>query len=112
MTRAVVCHIVCVIDKQTIWSDHQVISSLIKHMMEGSMKQASPARASRLRQRHEGKGHTLEEASGVSGLSPTYLSAAERGTCGLRPDAKVEMSRRLGVQVGDLVDVEPWLKRS
>lgn len=71
------------------------------------MKQASPARVSRLRQWRDSKGFTLDEVSGLCGLSPTYLSRLERGERKLGPDKKVEISRRLGAKVIDLFDIEP-----
>jgi hypothetical protein len=76
----------------------------------GSMKQARPAYVSRLWQWREGKGRTPDGASGVPVLSPIYLSGAKRGTRRLRANAKVEMSRRLRVKVGDLFDIEPLVK--
>lgn len=76
------------------------------------MVRRGPVRASRLRQRSEGKGYTLEEVKGSCGLCPPYLSRVECGTPRLRPEKKVATSRPLSVKVAGIFDVEPLADRA
>jgi transcriptional regulator with XRE-family HTH domain len=54
----------------------------------------------------ESVGWSLEEVSGLSGVSASMLSRFERGQRSLRPATKVLVARRLGVPVGALFEVE------
>jgi transcriptional regulator with XRE-family HTH domain len=49
---------------------------------------------------------TLAEVADLVGVSPSMLSRAERGERHLSPALRVQISRRLGVAVGDLFPVE------
>lgn len=51
-------------------------------------------------------GWTLEEVADLVGYSVSQLSRAERGERNLSPEAKVRISRRLGVPVRELFEVE------
>lgn len=50
---------------------------------------------------------SLEDVSGLSGVSVAMLSRVERGLRTLAPLTKVKVARRLGVAVKDLFEVEP-----
>lgn len=52
------------------------------------------------------RGWTLEEMSDLTGYSVSQLSRAERGERGLSPEAKVCISRRTGVPIRDLFDLD------
>lgn len=60
----------------------------------------------KLRAWREDAGFSLEEVSGLTGLSPSMLSRVERGQRSLRPRTKVLVARRLGVPVAELFVVE------
>jgi transcriptional regulator with XRE-family HTH domain len=49
---------------------------------------------------------SLEEMAGLTGLSKSMLSRAERGERCLAPLTKVKVARRLGVPLRDLFEVE------
>ncbi len=51
-------------------------------------------------------GATLEDVSGLTGLSPAMLSRVERGERQLAPLTKIRVARCLGVQVGELFEPE------
>lgn len=51
-------------------------------------------------------GWTLEELADLTGYSVSQLSRAERGERGLSPEAKVRISRRIGVPIRDLFDLD------
>jgi transcriptional regulator with XRE-family HTH domain len=60
----------------------------------------------RLRLWRATEGLTLDEVSGLTGLSVAMLSRVERGQRDLAPLTKVKVARRLGVSVGDLFEVD------
>jgi transcriptional regulator with XRE-family HTH domain len=60
----------------------------------------------RLRLWRATEGLTLDEVSGLTGLSVAMLSRVERGERDLAPLTKVKVARRLGVSVGDLFEVD------
>lgn len=62
---------------------------------------------SRLRRWRESAGLSLGEVAGLTGASIAMLSRLERGQRRASPQLKVQMSRRLGVPICDLFDVEP-----
>ncbi len=62
----------------------------------------------KLRDWRNEQGYTLDEVSGITGLSPAMLSLVERGLRNLRPATKILLARRLGVAVSDLFDLEPF----
>lgn len=64
-------------------------------------------RTNRLRLWRADNGLSLDEMSGLTGLSPSMLSLAERGLRQLAPMTRVRVARRLGARVADLFDVEP-----
>jgi transcriptional regulator with XRE-family HTH domain len=49
---------------------------------------------------------TLAEVADLTGLSEAMISRVERGQRRLAPLTKVRVSRRLGVSISDLFDVE------
>ncbi len=49
---------------------------------------------------------TLDEVADLIGYHKSFLSRAERGQRHFAPMTKVEISRRLGVRVRDLFEVE------
>lgn len=49
-------------------------------------------------------GFTLEDLSGLSGFSISYLSRVERGICTMTPTSRIRLSKSLGMKVGDLFD--------
>jgi transcriptional regulator with XRE-family HTH domain len=52
-------------------------------------------------------GLTQEEVADLTGYSVAMISRVERGERQLRPEAKVRLSRRLGVRVADLFEPDP-----
>ncbi len=62
--------------------------------------------SNRLRLWRAQHGLTLDEVSGLTGLSPAMLSRAERGQRQFAPLTKVHIARCLGASVADLFDVE------
>ena len=50
---------------------------------------------------------TMPEVSGLTGVSVAMLSRLERGLRQASPRLKVQMARRLGVQIPDLFEIEP-----
>lgn len=60
----------------------------------------------RLRKWRVAAGYTLEDCSGLSGISTAMLSRAERGQRVFSPGAKVRLARALGVPVSALFEVE------
>jgi transcriptional regulator with XRE-family HTH domain len=62
---------------------------------------------SKLRQWRRGERLTLDEVSGLTGVSVPMLSQAETGKRRLSRRAKVLIARRLGVALGKLFDPEP-----
>lgn len=60
----------------------------------------------KLRAWRESKGYTLEDVSGLTGVSVPMLSKVETGHRQLAPDTKVRLAHRLGVQVRELFEVE------
>lgn len=50
---------------------------------------------------------TLDEVSGLTGVSVSMLSRVERGHAYLSPLNRVRVARRLGVPLRDLFDVDP-----
>ena len=62
---------------------------------------------SRFRRWRASEGYTLQDVGDLTGLSIAHLSRVERGECGIAPQTKVMVARRLGVRVADLFDVEP-----
>ncbi len=61
---------------------------------------------SKLRWWRIAKGLTLEDVSGLSGISVTMLSRVERGQRTLAPLDRVRLARCLGARVGDLFEVD------
>jgi transcriptional regulator with XRE-family HTH domain len=61
----------------------------------------------RLRKWRNEEDFTLEEVSGLTGVSVTMLSRAERGERHLSPRLRVLIARRLGVPLSTLFEVEP-----
>lgn len=72
---------------------------MISHVIDGCLK-------NRLRVWRTDNGLTLEELSDLTGLSVPMLSRVERGERELAPLTKVKVSRRLGVPIRQLFDVE------
>jgi len=67
------------------------------------VKQDTP---SRLRLWRIGAGLTLEDLSGLTGLSEAYLSRVERGHRKLKPLDRVRVARAVGAPVGALFEPE------
>ncbi|GGK59865.1 hypothetical protein Ppa06_26410 [Planomonospora parontospora subsp. parontospora] len=61
---------------------------------------------SKLRQWRTQNSLTLEDVSGLCGLSVATVSRVERGKSNLAPIMKVKVARRLGARVRDLFDIE------
>lgn len=61
---------------------------------------------SRLRRWRVSEGLTLKEVSDLTGVSEPMLSLVERGARNFAPMTKVRVARLLGVQVGDLFEIE------
>jgi len=62
---------------------------------------------SKLRTWRLGHGLSLDETSGLSGLSEASMSRIERGIQSASPATKVRIARALGASVADLFDPEP-----
>jgi transcriptional regulator with XRE-family HTH domain len=60
-----------------------------------------------LRRYRRDLGASLDDLAGLTGVSAGTLSKVERGRCGLRPQTKLLIARRLGARVGDLFPIEP-----
>ncbi|MFC5748913.1 helix-turn-helix domain-containing protein [Actinomadura rugatobispora] len=67
---------------------------------------APPTTESLLRTWRRRHALSLEDVSGLSGLSVATISRVERGQRNLAPLTKVKVARRLGVNVRDLFEVE------
>lgn len=62
----------------------------------------------RLRQWRTNAGLTLQEVSDLTGVDVAYLSKIERGlVTPPGPAWRIKLSRRLGVRIGELFDVDP-----
>ncbi len=61
----------------------------------------------RFRSWRQQEGLTLEEVSGITGVSVPMLSLVERDKRRLAPKTKILLARRLGVPVGSLFPPEP-----
>jgi transcriptional regulator with XRE-family HTH domain len=66
-----------------------------------------PEPPSRLRLWRTEQGWSLDDLSGLTGLSTAMLSLVERRKREMAPATKVRVARRLGVRVSDLFEVEP-----
>jgi transcriptional regulator with XRE-family HTH domain len=55
-----------------------------------------------MRQWRQDQGFTLEDVSGLTGFSRSYLSRVERGLREPPATTKVQIARRLGTTVADL----------
>jgi transcriptional regulator with XRE-family HTH domain len=64
----------------------------------------------RLRNWRESAELSLGEVGGLTGVSIAMLSRLERGQRRASPRLKVQMARRLGVQIPDLFEVEPLVE--
>lgn len=80
---------------------------LTNHMTVIIIRSMEDRLTNRLRLWRVQNGFTLEDVSGLTGLSIAMISRVERGERRLRPAAKVRMARCLEVPVGDLFDAEP-----
>ncbi|MCM3886115.1 helix-turn-helix domain-containing protein [Frankia sp. R82] len=69
--------------------------------MTTSLDQEHPLR--RWRREHNA---SLDDVSGLTGLSAGTLSRVERGRCSLRATTKLTVSRRLGLPVRDLFPLD------
>lgn len=69
-----------------------------------SSSREPPSRLRLWRMRH---GLTIREVAGLTGLSTSMLSLAERGERNLAPMTKVRVARCLGADVADLFEPEP-----
>jgi transcriptional regulator with XRE-family HTH domain len=58
-----------------------------------------------LRAWREDRGWTLDEVSGLTGVSVSYLSLAERGQREVAPATRVQIARGVGARVADLFPV-------
>lgn len=67
---------------------------------------AETAEATRLRIWRQDRGLSLGDVAGLTGITASMLSRVERGERRLAPLTRVTVARRLGVQVGDLFDIE------
>ena len=63
--------------------------------------------ATRLKAWRLSEGLTLEEVSGLTGVSVGMLSKVERGRTRMAPMTRLALARRLGVPVRQLFDPEP-----
>lgn len=63
-------------------------------------------RSNMLRRWRQAEGLTLEEVSGLTGISVPMLSLVERGKRQLAPLTRIQVARRLGVAVRELFEVE------
>lgn len=70
--------------------------------MRAQLVELTPLRRWRL-----DNGLSLEEVSGLVGLSISVLSRVERGQAGLKPLTKIRLARRLGVRVEEIFPPEP-----
>jgi transcriptional regulator with XRE-family HTH domain len=64
----------------------------------------------KLRSWRESADLSLGEVGGLTGVSIAMLSRLERGQRRASPRLKVQMARRLGVQIPDLFEVEPLVE--
>ena len=64
----------------------------------------------KLRSWRESADLSLGEVGGLTGVSIAMLSRLERGQRRASPKLKVQMARRLGVQIPDLFEVEPLVE--
>ena len=61
----------------------------------------------KLRAWRTAQGYSLDEVSGLTGVSVPMLSRVENGQRQLAPHTRVVVARRLGVRLAELFDVEP-----
>jgi len=66
----------------------------------------------RIRHWRQQLGYSLEEVADLVGLSIAMLSRVERGERQLSPAARIAVSRRLGVPIRELFDVEELVEAS
>jgi transcriptional regulator with XRE-family HTH domain len=64
----------------------------------------------KLRSWRESAELSLGEVGGLTGVSIAMLSRLERGQRRASPKLKIQMARRLGVQIPDLFEVEPLVE--
>jgi transcriptional regulator with XRE-family HTH domain len=64
----------------------------------------------KLRSWRESAELSLGEVGGLTGVSIAMLSRLERGQRRASPKPKIQMARRLGVQIPDLFEVEPLVE--
>jgi transcriptional regulator with XRE-family HTH domain len=71
-----------------------------------SRTSSKPASLCRLREWRTAQGLTLQVTADLTGYDISTISRVERGQLDLRPMARVEFARRLGVRLAEIFPVE------